>query len=129
MNFKEMIATITLCLLLFTSSAIGASLDKAKMLRRHGLVSDAKKELIEVIFNTQNDKNKAEAYYILGTVAFEENDISAALDTWTQLVKDFSESDQANLVKDKINQLTEIVGETSHTVVENAIGEILPSTC
>ena len=118
-----MIAAIPLCLLLFTSPAISASLDKAKMLRRHRLVSDAKKELIEVIFNKQNDKNKAEAYYILGTVAFEEDDISAALETWTQLVTDFPESDQANLVKDKINQLTESVGETSRTVVENAIAQ------
>ena len=123
MNFKEMIAAILLCLLLFTSPAISASLDKAKMLRRHRLVSEAKKELIEVIFNKQNAKIKAEAYYILGTVAFEEDDISAALETWTQLVADFPDSDQANLVKDKINQLSEVVGETSRTVVENAIAQ------
>ena len=46
MNVKKMIASITLCLLLLTSHAIGASLDKAEMFRRHGLVSEAKKELI-----------------------------------------------------------------------------------
>ena len=105
-----MIASITLCLLLFTSYAIGASLDKAEMFRRHGLVLEAKKELIEVIFSEQNTKDKAEACYILGTMAFKKNNISAALETWTQLVNDFPESDQAKLVTDRIEQLSEIVG-------------------
>ncbi len=123
MNSQKMIASITLYLLLLTSHAIGASLDKAEMLRRHGLVSEAKKELIEVIFSKQNAKHKAEAYYTLGTMAFEENNISAALETWTQLVEDFPESDQAKLVKDRIKQLSEIVGEVSRTTLENAVAQ------
>ena len=93
------------------------------MLHQHGLVSEAKRELIEVIFSRQNAKTKAEAYYVLGTVAFEENDISVALETWTQLIKYFPESNQAKLVAEKINQLSEIVGETSRTTVENAIAK------
>lgn len=123
MNCKKMIISITLCLLLLTSHAIGASLDKAEMFRRHGLVSEAKKELIEVIFSKQNAKNKTEAYYILGTMSFEANNISAALETWTQLVEDFPESDQAKLVKDRIKQLSEIVGEVSRTTLENAVAQ------
>ena len=70
--------------------AEGASLDKAKMFHLHGLTIDAKKELIEVIFSEQSAKHKAEAYYMLGTLAFKQNDISAALETWTQLIGDFS---------------------------------------
>lgn len=123
MNFNKTIVIATLCILGLASSAVGSSLDKAKMLRQHGLVSEAKKELIEVIFSKQNAKNKAEAYYILGTVAFEQDDISVALDTWNQLVIEFPKSDKAQLVKDRINQLSEIVGETSRTVVENAIAQ------
>ena len=123
MNVKKMMAIVFLCILGLTSTAIGSSLDKAKMLRRYGLVSEAKKELIEVIFSRSNAKDKAEAYYTLGTMAFEDNDISVALETWTQLVADFPNSDHAKLVKDRINQLSEIVGETSHTVVENAIAQ------
>ena len=120
---KRPIPIASLCFFLFASSAIGASLEKAKMFRQHGLVSEAKKELIEVIFSRQNAKNKGEAYYILGTMAFEQNNISAALETWTRLIADFPNSDQAKLVKDRIKQLSEIVGEESRTVVENAIAQ------
>ena len=122
-NIRKMMAIVALCVLVLTSTAIGSSLDKAKMLRRHGLVSEAKKELIEVIFSKQTAKDKAEAYYTLGSVAFGEKDISAALETWSQLVADFPESDQAKLVKDRINQLSEIVDEESRAVVDNAVAQ------
>ena len=118
-----MMAIVALCVLVLTSTAIGSSLEKAKMLRRHGLIPEAKKELIEVIFSKQNPKDKAEAYYTLGSVAFQEKDISAALETWSQLVADFPESDQAKLVKDRINQLSEIVDEESRAVVDNAVAQ------
>ena len=121
MNFKQIITSTTLCTLLLTMPAIGASLEKAEMFLLHNLNSEAKKELIEVIFSNQNAMNKAEAYYILGTLAFEENNISASLETWGQLITAFPESEQAKLVKDKINQLSEIVGEESRTNVESAI--------
>ena len=118
---KRPIPIISACVFLFVSSAWGDSVDKAKMLHQHGLVSEAKKELIEVIFSRQNAQTKAEAYYVLGTIAFEGNDISVALETWTQLIKYFPESNQAKLVTEKINQLSEIVGETSRTTVENTV--------
>ena len=60
-------------LIVVIRTAVGASLDKAKMLQLHGLTLEAKKELIEVIFSRQNAKNKAKAYYILGNIAFEED--------------------------------------------------------
>ncbi len=122
-NIRKMMAIVALCVLVLTSTAIGSSLEKAKMLRRHGLFPEAKKELIEVIFSKQNPKDKAEAYYTLGSVAFQEKDISAALETWSQLVADFPESDQAKLVKDRINQLSEIVDEESRAVVDNAVAQ------
>ena len=122
-NFKEMMTLVILCLLVLTSTAIGSSLDKAKMFRQHGLVSEAKKELIEVIFSEQDAIDKAEAYYTLGTLAFEQNNIAVALETWSRLIADFPGSDQAKLVKGRINQLSEIVGEKSRTVIENAIAQ------
>ena len=121
--FKQAMPIMILCAFLFVSSAMGASLDKAEMLRLHGLVLEAKRELIEVIFSKQRAKQKAEAYYILGTVAFEENKIAVALETWTQLIKDFPESEQSHLVRDKIKQLSEVVGESSRIVIDNAIAQ------
>ena len=129
MNTRKMVVSITLRLLLLasltclSSTAIGASLDKAKMFQLHGLTSETKKELIEVIFSKQNAKNKAEAYYILGTIAFEEDKLTTALETWTELVKEFPESEQAQLVKDRINQLSESVGEVSRKNLENVIAQ------
>lgn len=120
---KQVIPIMALCTLLLVSSAMGASLDKAKMFRRHGLVSEAKKELIEVIFSEQDAISKAEAYYILGTVAFKEDNISAALDTWTQLIKDFPESEYAKLVRDRIQQLSEVVSKALGKNVGNAIAQ------
>ena len=123
MIFKRAIPIVSLCICLFVSSAMGASLEKAKMFRLHGLVLEAKKELIAVIFSTQKNEQKAEAYYILGAMAFGEDKISAALETWTQLVAVFPKSDQAKVVKDKIKQLSEIVGEVSRATLENAVAQ------
>ena len=122
-NLQKMIAIVVLWVVVFTTAAIGSPLDKAKLLRLHGLAPEAKKELIDIIYSKQKASAKAEAYYILGSMAFEQNQISAALETWTQLVTDFPNSDQAKLVKDRINQLSEIIGETSRTVVENAVAQ------
>ena len=109
--------------ILLVGIAEGASLDKARMLHLHGLTIDAKKELIEVIFSKEKATHKAEAYYMLGTLAFEQNDISAALETWTQLIGDFPNSDQAKLVKDRIKLLSESIGEASRNPLENIVAQ------
>jgi len=101
----------------------GASVDKASLLRRHGLLMQAKAELIDVIFSAAPDPMKARAYYELGSIAFEEKDVSAALETWSQLADKFPASEQAGLVKDRIKELSEIVGEVSRKSVDNAVAQ------
>jgi tetratricopeptide (TPR) repeat protein len=98
-----------------------ASVDKAEMLNQHGLTQEAKSELIGVIFSKSGDSEKAQSYYLLGSIAFDENKVSVALDSWRNLVKNYPNSSQAKLVKDRINELAEIVGESAKESVENAI--------
>jgi len=105
------------------ATAAAASVDKAMMLREHALLPQAKTELIEVIFSQAADPVKARAYYELGSIAFLERNMSAALDTWTQLATKHPTSPEAALVKNRIKELAEVVGELSRANAENAVAQ------
>jgi tetratricopeptide (TPR) repeat protein len=116
---KKKIIAITLSIV--CSSTFSASLDKAELLSDHGLIKEAKIELIDVIFSKLSDKNKSAAYYELGNISFGNNQISPALKAWTALVKKYPNSKEAKLVKNKLEQLSQIVGESSKEKVDNAV--------
>lgn len=121
---KKMMLVIGCAMFLAGSlSAYGASFQKAEMLKQQGLISESKAELVEVIFSKAVDAEKAQAYFMLGSIAFSEKKVSSALETWKQLVKKYPSSKEASLVKDRIKQLAEIVGEMSKESVDNAIAE------
>jgi hypothetical protein len=111
-------------LFLFNSASVfAASVEKAAMLRRHGLQDQAKAELIDVIFGAGGDPVKAKAFYELGSIAFDERNIAAALDAWNQLVGRFPRSDEATLVTDRVKELAETVGEVSRVSLDNAVAQ------
>jgi tetratricopeptide (TPR) repeat protein len=85
------------------------------------LTQEAKFELIDVIFSKSTDSDKAQTYYLLGSIAFDENKVSVALNSWRELVTKYPNSKQAKIVKDRINELAEIVGESKKESIENAI--------
>jgi len=119
---KTKLLAISLAATLLTASVpFAASVEKAAMLSHHGLTREAKSELIDVIFSKTDDSQKAEAYYLLGSIAFDEKKTSAALDSWRELVKKYPNSTQAKTVKDRINELAEIVGESAKETVKNAV--------
>jgi len=103
------------------SFSFADSIEKASILNQHGLIREAKLELINVLFSKESDTNKAQAYYLLGSIAFDENRISVALDSWRELSKRYPNSEQALIVKDRIDELAEIVGEYTKDTIENAI--------
>jgi len=107
--------------LVVPSIVFSASVEKAQMMSEHGLKMEAKKELIDVVFSKSNDTNKAKAYYLLGSMAFDENKISVALQSWRDLTSKYPKSKQATLVKDRIQELAEIVGESAKETIENAV--------
>ncbi|MEO1943047.1 MAG: tetratricopeptide repeat protein [Candidatus Thioglobus sp.] len=99
------------------------SIDKANMLYEHGLPEESKNELINVVFSNLSQEDKAEAHYILGSIAFDEKRIGVALKYWKILVSDFPKSEKAILVKDKISELAEIVGESTEESIKNAVAQ------
>ena len=66
--------------LLSVQVCFAASVEKAAMLNQHGLTQEAKSELIDVIFSWSNGSEKAQAYYLLGSIAFDENNVFVAID-------------------------------------------------
>lgn len=121
---KKIILGYSLILFFTTTiNAYGASYPKAEMLNEHGLVKESKSELIDVLFSTAPDTEKAKAYYLLGSIAFTENKNRTALESWRQLLKKYPTSKEAILVKDRIKELAEIVGEAEKESIENAIAQ------
>jgi tetratricopeptide (TPR) repeat protein len=117
---KIIIATIImLCL---PSSVFAGSIEKAEFLHQHSLIDDAKRELIDVIFDkASHPKDKAKACYLLGNIAFSENKIKAALKSWKYLTETYPESSEAMLVADRIAELSEIVTGDSKEMIDNAM--------
>lgn len=116
---------ITLLLFCLTLSACSdtdpASVKKATMFSEHGLKAEARIELINVIFSKSQNQDKSKAYYLLGGLAFDENRISIALKSWRELAEKYPNSQEAGIVKDRIDELAEIVGESTKESIENAI--------
>ena len=120
---KIIISYVAVLILSSTINVYGASYQKALMLNVHGLSKESKSELINIVFSNAQDSEKAKAYYLLGSIAFDENKISVALDSWRKLVKEYPKTKEAGLVRDRIKELSEIVGEIQKESIENAIAQ------
>lgn len=110
-----------------SGSTIDASIEKAILLKVHGLNEDAKRELINLIFDEDSkDKDKSRAYYLLGEIAFDENRIQTATKTWGYIVEKYPGSDEALIVQERIDELskvtlsvyTEIIESTDYSVAK-----------
>ena len=101
---------LTIALIIAMSGlTIDASIEKAILLKAHGLNDDAKRELINLIFGENfKGKDKSRAYYLLGEIAFDENRIQAATRTWGYIVEKYPDSDEALIVKERIDELSKV---------------------
>ena len=108
MKIKSLSASVALSLFV-ASTSFAASIEKAIMLNQHGLIKEAKVELIDIVFSNSGDSSKAQAYYLLGSIAFEDNRIAAALDSWRELSNRYPNSEHAKIIKDRLNELAQIV--------------------
>lgn len=102
-------------------SASAASVSKAEAFVEYGLKSEAKRELIDVLFSDAQAKDKAAALYLLGSIAFDERRVTTALKSWKELVKKFPTSSYAKLVDGRIAELSEIVGKSTEATISNAV--------
>lgn len=65
LKFKTLIVVI-FCFVGVSHLVAAASLEKAILLNEHGLTTDAKRELIDLIFEKESKADdKAQAYYLL----------------------------------------------------------------
>lgn len=95
--------------LLWGVAAHGASLDKAKALRANGLRDEAKRELVEVMFDeAEGPLVKAEALYLLGEIAVDQKAIAAARENWETLIKTYPESSFASAARSKLELLEQL---------------------
>ena len=115
------LTSILASLLVGCGSKDKGSIEKANLFLENNLVSDAKREFIQIITSSGSKDEEATAYYQLGTLSFEDNNIEGALNTWKKLVAEYPNSPEAEQVKDNIQELTQIVGETSKESINNAI--------
>jgi tetratricopeptide (TPR) repeat protein len=113
----------TILTVLGTVTLLGQSIERAALYRQHGLLEDAKRDYIQVISNGSPQEQKAEALYSLGLIAFDQNRISVALSSWTQLVKEFPGTQQAKEVQDRLKDLSQIIGEQQKETVDNAVAQ------
>lgn len=121
-NIALEVLLFIICFVGLPSSVLAASLEKAILLNEHGLTTDAKRELIDIIFEKHGKANdKAQAYYLLGNIAFEEDRVKAALDSWKQLVDKYPNSEEAELVRDRIAELSESIMGNAKESSDNAI--------
>ena len=108
MVFRYFWLTIAL-IIAMSGLTIDASIEKAILLKAHGLNDDAKRELINLIFDEKvKGKNKPRAYYLLGETAFNENRIQAATKTWGYIVEKYPDSDEALIIKERIDELSKV---------------------
>ncbi len=118
--------TALIFLMLFfaiSATAEAASYYKAVMLSKHGLVREAKAELIDLIYSKAPRSYRAKAYYYLGTLDFDENNLRGAVEVWGELVRKFPSSEEAAIVAGRLEELGELAGEVAHETTDNAVAQ------
>ena len=105
------IKILLVSLLSVTASCSDSSLKKAMLYDENGLVDKAKSELIEVISSSNSDHEIAQAYYLLGDIAYREDQLNSALKSWTHLVETYPNSEHAELVRGKVSKLSEATSD------------------
>lgn len=94
---------------LWGAAVHGASLEKAKTLRANGLRDEAKRELVEVMFDEAGESAvKAEALYLLGEIAVDEKAIAVARENWDKLIKAYPDSPFATSARSKLELLEQL---------------------
>jgi tetratricopeptide (TPR) repeat protein len=91
------------------------------MLAKNGLVQDAQRELIDLVYKPGVDgAEKARALDLLATIAVERNNLRAALDSWNQLIREFPDSAEAQGAKEKLPLLVNVIGKLEDEGVSDA---------
>lgn len=113
---------ISLCLLVPASIAYADRTEVPEKYYEHGLIEDAKRGFIDITLDRKAEEDeKAKSLSALGDIAFDENKISLALDTWKELIETYPDSQEAKLVSERLDQIGQLVESTTDNTLDNAI--------
>jgi tetratricopeptide (TPR) repeat protein len=98
---NSLVVALLLCCI--AGPACGASLEKAKALYQNNLLDDAKRELIEVLYDDDSEAaDKALALYMLGMVNEAQGQTELAAANWRELIERFPQAAEAQLARDNL---------------------------
>jgi len=119
---------LPICLLQVTLMQLSCSrptqaqnIDIAKDYYVHNVKGRALESFIDVFHSSAPPAAKAEALYYMGQIAFEDNNYSTAFNDWTKLIKDYATSKQAGEIKDRLNQMREVMGKVSTASMSSTV--------
>lgn len=109
-------------ILTVASSAFAQTIEVGRDFYRHGLTAQAKEAFIRLLHDSAAvDADKAKALDWLGQIAFEEGRYGVAMDEWERLVVTYPESDEAQLIAERLTQLQEVISGTTIENIESAV--------
>lgn len=96
---------VALLLCCVAGPACGASLEKAKTLYQNNLLDDAKRELIEVLYNAESkETEKALALYMLGMINEKQGNSELAATNWRELIEKYPQAPEAQLARENLSR-------------------------
>ncbi len=117
-----MIRTVLLVIALLPAALTAQSIAFAEDLYRHGLSEDASRAFLTILYEEGRDPaERSEALYFLGEIAFDEGNFDIALADWERLINEFSESERADEISDRLDQLLDVVGDFADASATSAI--------
>ena len=114
-------ATLIVLGIATTALAQQPTVTKAEMFFTHGLVDDAKREAIHVLFATDGEAAKAPARMLLARISAAENRLTDAAGLWTSVVQAAPESDDGRLAKKLLEQCGSSLAWVGNDPVPNAL--------
>lgn len=105
----------------FASPIEATSIDRANMLKKNGLLEDARRLFIDILYGDSKEEDKATALYSLGVMAFNEKNLALATDMWELLVDQFPNSEEAKRVAAGMDYLVDDAVALTNELVENEI--------
>lgn len=107
-------ARLLLLICLVTTTLVhAASIEKARALKTNGLLTEAKRELVEVSFDDAAPAaDKAEALLLLGDIGFEEDKPDVAAENWSKVARNYPQEAAAGVAAEKLSSLAEGAART-----------------
>jgi hypothetical protein len=102
-------AVLLLSCLVSAASVHAASIEKARALKTNGLLTEAKRELVELSFGDGVPAaEKAEALLLLGDIGVEEGKPEVAAENWSKVARDYPQESVARVATEKLSLLSKL---------------------